>query len=250
MESPLFKRSWQDFYKHCIRCKNCKAVASFCYRKKSAHEYEILRTYYLCHSYFCERCSAKKRNKLQKRLKNLRYNKSLRFLTLTLSTEMYSQEESVDKISQQFNLLVKFLRYRGYKFQYFKVIELTKKGQAHIHAFVTQYIDINHIRECWKFITGSYIVDIKNVKDDEFAKSYLLKYFTKSSNQKYGYLFYLLRKRRFSYSQSMFLPGYEEPPFLKSNITFDNDNDLFHYVNVFFDKRFFNSAFLRFILLN
>ncbi len=250
MEHPLYKRSWQDFYRHCIRCKNCKSVASFCYRQKSTHEYEILKTYYLCHSYFCERCALKKRSKLKNKLKNLRYNKNLRFLTLTLSTEMYSREESIDKISEQFNLLVKFLRYRGYKFQYFKVIELTKKGQAHIHAFVTQYINVEHIRECWLHITGSYIVNIKNVVNDDLAKFYLIKYFTKSTNQKYGYLFYLLRKRRYSYSQSMFLPGFEEPPFFKSCISFENDNDLFHYVNFFFKRRFFNYHFLKFILLN
>lgn len=250
MENANFKRTPEDFEKHILRCCSCQNTVTFCYRPTSLNNYDILKTYFHCHSYFCEVCAKKKRNNLIKKMKNIKPGSVLRFLTVTLDVSKYTPESSLEKISEMFNMLVKYLRYRGFKFQYFKIIELTKQNIAHVHALINCYLPKSVLSVCWFAISQSYIVDIVKIHNAKMALFYITKYISKTMNYFANKLFYFLRKRRYSYSQSFFLPNEKEPPFILSRCYFFDDFDLFSVVNHYFRLHFNNYGLIRFNLLN
>lgn len=250
MENANFKRTQEDFEKHIIRCSCCQNTVTFCYRPTSLNNYDVLQTYFHCHSYFCDVCAKKKKNKLIKKLNKIKPGQVLRFLTVTLDVSQYTPEQSLERISEMFNLLVKYLRYRGFIFQYFKIIELTKQNIAHVHALVNCYLPAFVVSNCWYSVSGSYIVKLKIVKNKGMALFYLTKYLSKTMNYFANKLFYFLRKRRYSYSQSFFLPNEKEPPFILSRVYFYNDFDFHRIVNHYFKLYFNNYALIRFNFLN
>lgn len=250
MEKCYHVRTMEQLGKHLYRCNSCKSTASFCYRFNSLNNVDILRTFFHCHSYFCETCAKKKKNKLYQKFKRIKFNGNLRFITLTLSTKDYSPEKSLDVISKYFNLFVKHLRYKGFKFQYFKIIEFTKNGIAHVHALVNCYIDYYLIKDIWKHISGNDIVFIQLVKNKQIAINYLFKYMQKAISSSSNYLFYLMNKRRYSYSQSFFNKADIVLPFIQSRVHFFDDHDLSHCISKFFSLKFSNYKLLKFNLLN
>lgn len=250
MENELHRRTHAQLQKHLVRTNSCKQTASFCYRHTSLNNIDILRTYFHCHSYFCETCAKKKKAKLYKKFKRLKFNGNLRFLTLTLSSKDYTPEQSLEKISSYFNLFVKLLRYRGFKFQYFKIIEFTKNNIAHLHILVNCFLPFNIVKTLWQSITGSSIVYIEKIKSQQSAINYLFKYMQKAISSTSNYLFYLMNKRRYSYSENFFLPAENEIPFIQSRLYFYSEFDIISVVNKYFSLYFSGYGLFKFNLLN
>lgn len=243
-------RDDETFEKHKLRCETCKQTASFCYRQNSYNTFEILKSYWYCNSYCCPECALRKKCKLYRKFRKLKYKSKMGFLTLTLDTKLYTEEQSVSFISGFFNLLVKLLRYRGFKFQYFKMIELTKNHQAHIHALISTFIDRKILVELWKQITGSFIVDIRCPKSKKHVVNYVLKYITKSTDEYQNYIFYILSRRRYSYSQNFFLPDDEQRPFVKVNAYWNYENEYLNCVHSYFKLKYNHYKLINFIFLN
>lgn len=173
----------------------------------------------------------------------------MRFLTLTLDSKLYSSEESLMKISYFFNRFCKELRRRKFKFQFFKIIELTTRGIAHVHCLISCFIPFEIVKEIWYKITGSFVVFIKCIPNKEILSKYLLKYLSKSINTNSNYLFYLLSKRRYSFSQNLFIKVETISEFLFSNKFFYSLDEIKTYVNnkhfyLFFGKNHFKIHFI------
>lgn len=250
MNTSLQKRSFEDLQRHVERCSNCQNTASFVYRFKSRNVVEILRSFWYCGSYMCDKCAYKKKIQLRRALSRLKFKDTCRFLTLTLSTKDYSPEESICKISEFFNLWVKFMRYRGFKFQYFKIIEFTKKDVAHLHILVNAFLPGLVVQQCWKQITGSYIYKIKKPENKEHTINYLLKYITKANNDFAQIFFYLYQKRRYSYSQNFFETAKEEQAFVQSMYYHNRECEFEASVLKFFNLKYDTFKLLEFVYLN
>jgi predicted RNA-binding protein with RPS1 domain len=175
---------------------------------------------------------------LLNRMKNCFNKDRYRFLTLTLDFKKYTAIESINKIHHFFELLRKRLKYEGYDFEYFKIIELQKNNIAHIHAIVNQYIPNDLIIKHWKEITNSFIVKI--IKVDSLGKLsvYLLKYLSKNINSYHTELFYFTGKRRFSYSKKLGMEKPEKKSYIDTNIYWNNCTDFTDKIKLFLLNEF------------
>lgn len=246
MNNTLKQRTMDDLSKHLTRTRSCRETLTFGYRQQSVNKYDVKRIFFHCHSYFCEHCANKKKGLLLKKLKTIKPGQILRFLTLTLSTKQYTPEESLIKISSFVNLWVKFMRYRGFNFQYFKIIEFTKNQQAHVHILVNCFLPLTVALNVWKQITGSYVGWIKLIKNKNVAISYILKYITKSVNTTFNHLFYLFMKRRYSYSRGFFLPVIYKTLYTLSGIYFSDERSFYDLARKYFKNTRFNYNLLYF----
>jgi hypothetical protein len=99
-------------------------------------------------------------------------------LTLT-SDSKNGMERNLQTIEKDWNNFMTQLRKRfGRRIHYLKVVELTKKGHAHIHAllFNVPYIEKSWLSKTWERIHGASIVDIQAVRNLAASIDYLLKH--------------------------------------------------------------------------
>lgn len=239
------KRSYEQYERHLNRVKSCSTTFELGYVQKSYTEFHVHPCAYSCNSYFCEHCAQKKRKMLLRKLRAIKNANNLRFLTLTLSASDYDPTTSISKISEFFNTLCKLLRYRKYKFQYFKIIEMTKNNISHLHILIDTYIPAPLISSLWKQITGSYIIKILQVKDKKQVFTYISKYITKTLTSYSNLLFYFYNKRRYSYSKFFFdvIPKLEK--FFMTGIRFF-DVSLFESIFMDYFSHFLQFKYIKF----
>lgn len=243
-DKTLWKRTESQLMKHISRCDFCGSTFSYSSKISNHNEISVIRYPINCKTYFCPSCALKKKYSLQNKLKSICYNNNMRFLTLTLSTSLYTPEQSLCNISKFFNLFCKELRRRKYKFQFFKIIEFTKKDIAHIHALISCYIPYDVIQSVWMNITHCNVVFIKKILNKDMLNRYLLKYLSKSISSFSNYLFYLLSKRRYSFSQFLFDKVETLQEYIFSNKFFNSKDEIMVYVkNLYLDKFFDESYF-------
>lgn len=140
--------------------------------------------------------------------------KSIRFLTLTYSTKLYSVEEVIERQKKDFNKFINHLRKNYDKnFTYLKIIEFTKKNYIHFHILLDIFIPIQLIQSIWKKLTGSYIAFITKVNSHRHAINYVMKYLSKTFHHEANKLYFIYKLRRFSFSKNAF-EKHEKP---KSN---------------------------------
>lgn len=138
-----------------------------------------------CKSYSCPICGKKKVLDLLDLLKGVNLSK-YRFFTLTLKNAYSSDntEQNLKRISECFNKLNKKLRKKAEfkNLEYFRVIEIGKNGNVHIHGIWNKYIDQVYLSKLWLSITkDSYRTKVERIKSKNDAVSYLYKYLTKLS---------------------------------------------------------------------
>lgn len=160
---------------------------------------------HLCKSKYCKTCSRIYLDNLKSRLYQGTKHKQLYLITLTLWTKIYSKKTAYDTINYNFNKFIQNLRRRGYKFEYFKVLELTKIGYPHLHIIVDTDIPTIIVKKVWKQYTTSW--QVKNTKSisNYNAIFYLSKYMTKNTTTDFNKFFYLTSKRRYAASKSFLL---------------------------------------------
>lgn len=198
------KRTNFQFKRHIKRTHSCGTDSEYCWNLSDNKKILIKICKHRCHSYFCKECANIKKSELIGKLKTALKGKSWRFLTITMSEHYGTADQCIQDINYLFNKFHKRFKKTKYNFTYFKVLEFTKRGFPHFHIFIDKYIPKQLIADIWKEYTSNYIVDITRVTTKSKLTSYLLKYFTKSTEWDSNKLYYLNRKRRFSYSRLFF----------------------------------------------
>lgn len=154
----------------------------------------------LCHSPFCKKCNDIKVQKLWPKIEDFSKRRQLRFITVTYSADV-GPAEVLRRFSSDWNKFVTYLRRRKYKFNFFKIIEFTKRNILHFHVLIDCYIPQGLISNVWRDVTGtSYIVFITKVLSREDALRYTIKYITKSK-QGHQAIYVAKNVRRFSFSR-------------------------------------------------
>ncbi len=108
--------------------------------------------------------------------------KKYSFITLTYHQRKYSPEESAARSKSDIKELLRLIRRRFGKVQYFYIIELTHTGYVHFHVIIDHFIYWKVLKAMWYHITLSYVVDIRLIPSGNIA-GYICKYLTKTSKQ-------------------------------------------------------------------
>lgn len=129
------------------------------------------------------------------------------FLTLT-SDSHNGMKWNLQNIEKAWNKLMTLMRKRyGRRIHFMKVVELTKKGHAHIHAilFCVPYIEKSWLSKTWSRLHNAPIVDIVAVRNLPDTIDYLIKHQQKvlddTDQQAY---FWMHRKRCWTVSKGLF----------------------------------------------
>lgn len=98
-----------------------------------------------------------------------------RMITLTYSTKFYTPEEVAKRHKADFKKFVRNIRKYYPDFQYAYFVEVTLNLYCHFHVYTDIFIPRNLIEKVWKEITGSYMIRIKEIKDQkqvEYCSNY------------------------------------------------------------------------------
>jgi hypothetical protein len=183
-------------------CQRVSAVA------KTA-DGDLLATPLRCKQWQCPTCAPINRRLLLKRLEPF---KATTFLTLTCNPTLHTSSHAAFRtMSVSLNYLIKRLR-RAFPAQpitYFLIWERTKAGWPHAHMLLNApYIPQAMLSRMWTQLTGAPIVDIRAVRSQKDAQSYLTKYLTKS-------LSVPPHQKRYRSSRALLLPPAPSPLFLQ-----------------------------------
>lgn len=151
-----------------------------------------------CRCWSCTDCQRLLRALIRKRIMSGQPNT---FLTLTVNPKLHSsREEREDVMKRGLNKLAQRARIEWPKvrFEYFAVVELTKRGEVHFHVMCqAPFIPKQWLVTQWEKLTGAIIVDVKRISSKAGATRYVTKYTSKNPER-------LANHRRFVVSQ-----GYE-----------------------------------------
>ena len=133
------------------------------------------------------------------------------FITLT-SDSKNGMQWNLENIEKSWNKLMTLIRQRvGRRVHFMKVVELTKKGHAHIHAilFCVPYLSKDWLSKTWARLHFAPIVDIKAVRNLPETIDYLIKHQQKvledTDQQAY---FWMHKKRCWTVSRGLFVLVY------------------------------------------
>jgi len=134
-----------------------------------------------CKRWGCSHCGQRKMSSFGHRVANAQPN---RFVTLTVWTEAYETPRiAYDKTRRAIGQLSRKLRKEFGEFEYFRVLEVTKKGWPHYHLIVrSPYIPQQTISDYWARLARSKIVDVRKIRRPSDIYRYVVKYLGK---QKY-----------------------------------------------------------------
>lgn len=148
-----------------------------------------------CRRWDCASCGQFQRRRLRRRLLA---GQPTTFITLTVNPRQHpSPDEAFKAASLAINRLFKVLRrrYPGQHLEYGLVWEVTKKGFPHAHILLrAPYIPQAFLSRTWRRLSGAQIVDIRQVRTEGQAASYVSKYLAKQPAVPPGY-------RRYRFSQ-------------------------------------------------
>lgn len=132
-----------------------------------------------CHRWTCPRCG-KRKAAVWRRVAIA--GDPERFITLTLrEVPAWQAKRAAEKMKRAWAKLVQRIRRKWGECEYLLVFELTKKGTPHIHMLQRGcYIPQAWLSEQWCKLTGSYIVDIRRVRNKADVGNYITKYLGKS----------------------------------------------------------------------
>jgi len=135
----------------------------------------------LCGRWNCKTCGPRKARRLRVRLEQ---TAPTRLITLTLRADpTVSPEAQLRKANRAWSIL-----WRRYRRQfgeaavgYAKIVELTKAGTPHLHIIANvPYVHHAALSASWRELTGSFIVDIRRVRQRKGIAGYLSSYLTKA----------------------------------------------------------------------
>lgn len=134
-----------------------------------------------CNNWSCPVCG---RRKVQHYAQKVAKAEPNRLITLTVNPSRHSSpREAFDSTRRKVTELATKLRRRYDEFEFFRVLEVTKKGWPHYHLITrSPYIPQPEISDLWNGLTGAPIVDVRQMKKTVQAYWYVVKYLAK---QKY-----------------------------------------------------------------
>lgn len=167
-----------------------------------------------CKQWSCRFCAQVKTRQLAAKTRDAKPN---RMMTLTVDPKRWaSPREAFDGTRRQIAPLFSTLRQRFGPAEYLRVTELTKAGWPHYHFLLrSDFLPHAVVRNTWEQLTGATIVDLRQVKPQWNAYSYLLKYLCKLHSIEWT-------ERHVSYSRGFFPEPPEKPPWpfeLRSSTT-------------------------------
>ena len=168
------------------RFRRCRTSAYFV-RHIETGEVRVMAN--ACHLRFCPACARAKANLIRHNLYQWGKDKSLKFLTLTLKHSSRPLNESISFLTRSFNKLRRLPIFRSAWRSGVWFLQVTYNAQKdewhpHLHCLIDGgYIDHSTIRRHWRQVThGSYIVDIRRVRDVRKAVNEVSRYVTKPVN--------------------------------------------------------------------
>jgi hypothetical protein len=141
-----------------------------------------------CKAWSCNHCGPKKADKLRKAIGRVAEEKKLtRMLTLTLDTKRLNETElrdgGIGYIRKSWGKLRVYLQRKyGQGIDFIAVVEMQKRGVAHLHILVDRFLPHDWVRDAWVAVGGGRIVDVRWV-DIHRVSSYLAKYVSKEFAQ-------------------------------------------------------------------
>ena len=102
---------------------------------------ENILVHFGCGKKDCPKCAERKRKKLLKRLRQVKWNKQLYLWTITTDPKTIDPATARATINKRWHIVHRSIYRLTPKFHYFKVVELTKSGLPHIHFITDQWID-------------------------------------------------------------------------------------------------------------
>ncbi|MCH7687825.1 MAG: hypothetical protein IH899_14270, partial [Planctomycetes bacterium] len=163
-----------------------------------------------CKRWTCPHCGQRKMTHFAHEVSRAKPN---RLITLTIATRLYTHpREAYDKTRRALPKLTTQLRKAHGEFEYFRVLEATKKGWPHYHL-VTRcpYISQSELSHRWNKLTGAPIVDVRQIKKAAHVYRYVMKYLGKQLSVPWT-------DRRVSWTRNFFVaddfekgPGLEMP---------------------------------------
>jgi len=132
-----------------------------------------------CHKWTCDHCRKLK----SKKWKDIAMSgQPERFITLTLRAQKkLTAKYQARIIKDAFTKLVKDIRHDYGEMEYLMVFELTKQGTPHVHIMQRgAFIPKGWLSRKWQKYTGSFIVDIKSIRDPRDVSRYMMKYLGKA----------------------------------------------------------------------
>jgi hypothetical protein len=149
-----------------------------------------------CRRWGCKFCGQRKAFQLAIRCE---LAKPTRLITLTIDPKRWiTPKDAYDGTRRKVADFAKNLRKRLHGFEYFRVLEATKKGWPHYH-FVARcsYIPQAEVSRVWAEMTGAPIVDIRAINQNTNVFKYILKYLCKQQHVPWT-------NRRVAWSKSFF----------------------------------------------
>lgn len=137
-----------------------------------------------CKAWSCSHCGPKKADKLRKAIGKVAEEKKLtRMLTLTLDSKRLTESDlndgGIGYIRQSWRKLRVYLQRKyGKGIDFIAVVEMQKRGVAHLHILVDRFLPHDWVRDAWVAVGGGRIVDVRWV-DIHRVSSYLAKYVSK-----------------------------------------------------------------------
>jgi hypothetical protein len=134
-----------------------------------------------CKNWGCPICGRRKVIRYAKRVAEAKPN---RLITLTVNPAMHgSPREAFDDTRRAIPHLSQILRKAYGEFEFFRVLEVTKKGWPHYHLVTrSPYIPQQELSSLWNRLTGAPIVDVRLLKKHENAYWYVVKYLAKQDH--------------------------------------------------------------------
>lgn len=135
-----------------------------------------------CRRWTCTYCRTPNEILLKERVASGTPNK---MLTLTIRRDsQLTPKQTHEKHRPAISRLYHLIRRANGPLEAATFLELHKSGYPHWHALVrSDYIPIDLIREKWEQLTGSYIVDLRRIRDAEVSRRYVSKYVVKQLDQ-------------------------------------------------------------------
>lgn len=149
-----------------------------------------------CRRWRCEHCGTVRAADLSRRIVAANPTK---FLTLTVNNAQFANpREAYDKTRRKLPKFTARMRKLTPEFEYVRVLEVTKAGWPHYHLLTRMnYVSQHKISTAWAELTGSPIVDIRQIKNGQNNINYVCKYLKKQ-------IYCTFTERRVSWSRNFF----------------------------------------------
>ena len=155
-----------------------------------------------CRRWGCSHCGIVRAADLSRRIVEAAPNK---FITLTVSNDNFETPRAAyDETRRRLPKWSAKVRKQLGEFEYCRVLEVTKKGYPHYHLLARcKYIPQKTLSDFWAGLTGSPIVDVRQIRSGQNSVNYVCKYLRKQ-------LYCHFTQRRVSWTKGFF-PKTEKP---------------------------------------